>query len=390
IQFAGSVNFDTQIGNLNQGYMGENNKQFSLNDSYLTITGRATPWANAFMEISFNNIQNTALISSGLWDFNSNTPTQTFPGVYSSSYSLNKLDLQQGYITFGNPALFPIFLKIGKQFQDYGNYTLHPITRSLTQVMTETLQTSVEISFISPWNTTGFHGSFFTFENEISNVDLDQIKTTPIQTAGNHGKTNFGGQLGISRFNSKFGVDLGVGYIYDLMGVTDIAYANSFLKNINYNTVTPGSEINTNQSYYIKSINGLTTYAMVNSGPFSLNIHYATALQSFDFHDINKSLNQSNVDYYKGAKPWAFDIQAAYGFNYLNKNQNLYVGYQQSGNAVALFIPQNRWLAGYGVAILDNASIGLEYTNDQAYGSTYGGNNKNSSKFAIRANTIFG
>src|SRR5580700_3309502 len=74
IQFAGGINFDTQFGNLNQGFMGENNSRFTLNDAYLDVTGNINPWVSAFMELSYNNIQNTALntVSFGQFPFNNN------------------------------------------------------------------------------------------------------------------------------------------------------------------------------------------------------------------------------------------------------------------------------------------------------------------------------
>lgn len=389
IQLAGGMNFDTQWGNLNQGFMGENNTRLSVNDAYLDVTGNIFPLVSAFMEMSYNNLQNTALNSVSFGQFPFNNNVASMPGIYSEGYKLNALSLQQGYITLGNPEIFPIFLKLGKQFQDFGRYTIHPITRSMTQVMTETLQTSAELSFISLWNNANFHGSLFTFQNQTSEVDFGNLGPFLPYIPSNQGNMNFGAQLGMGQVSTQLGWDIGVGYINDMMGVNDIAYANAFIKNTKYG-LADGQSININQSYYIDKVNGLTVYGMVNSGPFSLSGHYVTALQSFHPLDLSASLNEFSDDFLEGAKPWAADLQVAYGFNYGNRSQNLYVGYQQSGDAVALFIPEHRWVAGYGIDALKNTNIGLEYSNDQAYSITDGGNNENSNRLALRVGVMFG
>jgi hypothetical protein len=391
VQFAGGVNFDTQFGNLNQGFMGENNSRITLNDAYLDVTGNINPWVTTFMELSYNNIQNTALNNVNYGQFRFDNNTVSMPGLYSEAYSLNAVNLQQGYITIGNPERFPLFLKLGKQFQDFGRYTIHPITRSMTQVMTETLQTSAELSFISAWHNASFHGSIFGFQNQIPEADFDGIVLLPGHVASNHGDTNFGAQLGVGQVSTQLGWDIGVGYINDMMGVNDIAYATAFLKNnLYYGSTQVGQTINTNHSFYVNQISGLTAYGMVNSGPFSLNAHYVTALQSFSSLDLTSSLNRNDEDFLDGAQPWAADLQVAYGFNYWERSQNLYVGYQQSGEAVALFIPERRWVAGYGIEVLKNTNLGLEYSNDQAYSVSNGGNNENSNRVAVRVGVILG
>lgn len=389
IQFAGGINFDTQFGNLNQGFMGENNSRFTLNDAYLDVTGNINPWVSAFMELSYNNIQNTALNTVSFGQFPFNSHVISMPGIYSEAYSLHTLSLQQGYITLGNPELFPIFLKVGKQFQDFGRYTIHPITRSMTQVMTESLQTSAELSFISAWNNASFHGSLFTFQNQIPEMDIGDVTPFLPPTVPNHGNTNFGAQLGVGQVSTQLGWDIGVGYINDMMGINDIAYAAAFTKNTLYR-VADGQTVNTNQSFYVDRASGLTVYGMINSGPFSLSGHYVTALQSFSYVDFSSSLNEYSDDFHEGAQPWAADLQAAYGFSYWDRAQNLYVGYQQSGDAVALFIPERRWVAGYGIDVLKNTNIGVEYSNDQAYSISDGASNEHSNRVGLRVGVMFG
>ena len=385
IQFAGGINFDTQWGNLSEGFMGENNTRFTLNDAYINATGHVNDWVSAFLELSYNNIQDTALNGANFGRYPT-VSTEPLPGLYSAGYTLDQIDLQQGYIMLGNPEKFPLFLKLGKQFLDYGRYSIHPITRSMTQVMTETLQTSAELSFISAWSNMDFHGSIFTFQNQITEIDEDDIDTDfgvidVAESAGNNGKTNFGIQLGVGQVSNQLGWDVGVGYMYNLFGVNDIAYATTAFKG---GIDDDGGVVNVDQSFYVDRVSGLTVYGMVNSGPFSLSAHYATALDEFDAIDLGFGDDDD------GAQPWAFDITAAYGFNYWNRSQNIYVGYQQSGEAADLFIPQYRWTAGYGIDVLKNTNVGLEYSYDKAYDEDDGQDDESTNRIALRVAVKFG
>ena len=168
IQFAGGINFDTLWGNRTQGYQGEVHDRFALNDAYINATGHVNEWINAFIELSYNNIDEDPLKNASLTPNPLSVVPEPKPGIYSAGYTLDLLNLQQGVIIIGNPARFPIFLRVGKQFLDFGRYTIHPITRSMTQVMTETLQTAAEVSFISGWDAMALHGSLFAFQNPIT------------------------------------------------------------------------------------------------------------------------------------------------------------------------------------------------------------------------------
>jgi hypothetical protein len=376
IQFAGGVNFDYQmVGPLNVGYMGENNNRFSVNDAYLNATGHVNSWVHAFLEVSYTNIN--ALPLNGIFtDSGPSAFEKPKPGIYSEAYDLDTLTLQQGYIMVGDLERFPLFAKLGKQFVNYGQYVIHPITRSMTQVMTETLQTAAQGSFISSWSGFDFHGSLFAFEDTMGKVDSDE----PTEFSDNgHQHTNYGAQLGFGHINDQFGWDVGIGWMYNMMGANDVGYAVNMFRN---------GEIGDDGTYE-KRVNGLTVYGLLNTGPFSLSGHYTTALQHFDPIDLGFSDDDDDDDT-DGAKPWAFDVTGAYNFNFWNAAQNLYVGYQQSGDAVNLLIPESRWIAGYSVDVWKNTNLAFEYSHDDDYGTSDGGTGEDSNRVAVRLGVKFG
>ncbi len=378
IQFAGGINFDYQMaGPLNFGYMGENNNRFAVNDAYLNATGHVNNWVHAFLEVSFSNIRGVPLHDSDFFVVGPDASDTPKPGIYSEAYHTNTLTLQQGYIFVGDLEHFPLFAKLGKQFVNYGQYVIHPITRTMTQVMTETLQTAAQGSFISGWSGFDFHGSVFAFENEMGMVDEDDEF---ILSSNGHRHTNYGAQLGFGKISDQFGFDVGAGWIYDMAGINDVAYAITRFHN--GETGDDGT--------YEKRVNGFTVYGLLNTGPFSLSGHYATALQHFDADDLGFSDDDDDDFDDDGAKPWAFDVTGAYNFNYWGKAQNLYVGYQQSGDAVNLLLPETRWTAGYGIDVLKNTNLTIEYSHDSDYDDDDGGTGEDSNRVAVRMAVKFG
>ena len=206
INLTGGLNVDLgKFGNRNTNYMGENYQRLSLNDAYLNVSALVNDWVKAFASLSYN----TATI---------NDPDNFDDRVvaeYSAAYSNNvtsggnsTLQLEQAYATIGNFDVTPVFGQIGKQFQDFSRYTIHPMTRSITQVLSETLATALKIGFI----TNGFNGSLFVFDDPMGKVN--KTSTT----------TNYGAALGYDLPCDQFGWDIGATYLYNMIGVNDIAY----------------------------------------------------------------------------------------------------------------------------------------------------------------------
>jgi hypothetical protein len=326
LSLAGGIAFDSHWFNLHTGYAGENMRRLALNDAYINVFGTVNEWTEAFASLSYSGFNSDGDI----------TTDNTLQGNYSNSYRADDLTLEQGFITFRNMSWSPLFLRVGKEFADFGRYEIHPMVRSFTQVLSESLNTTAQLGFITPM---GLYGSVYSFNNGMA------------EGAG-HDQPNYGGNIGFGQPNDQLGYDLGIGYMYDFTGVDDVAYA-------------VGTFNGTGQygSYAGDRVSAISLYGRVNSGPFAVGINYVTALQSFS----NLALPEDNNNLTSGAKPWAANIKAGYGFNLWSKNQNISLGYEHSGDAQFIFLPESRWLAGYNVDILTNTNLGLEYTYDIAY-----------------------
>lgn len=370
IMFSGGINFDFgKWGNRNANIMGENYQRFSLNDAYFNVSANINDWAKAFASVNYSNPTT-----------NANPAVFNSVGIaeYSAAYAnniagttINYVELEQAFASFSNFDVTPVFVQVGKQFQDFGRYEIHPITASMTQVMSETLATSIKLGFLY----SGFHGSIYAFDN-------------PINKRGTSSSpTNFGVALGYDQPSDQLGWDVGAAYLYNLIGVNDVAY----------------SVVNFTGAGYNSRVSGYALYADVNSGPFTIGARW-TGSSRFNVNDMTASgytdLTATSAAIgsgtavtpaasANGARPWAFGIQAGYGFDAWSKNQNIYLGYQASNQATGLNLPKSRWLAGYGVDVWKSTNLAVEWDHDNAYNRANGGSGNTTNLVSLRAAVKF-
>lgn len=357
ISFAGGINFDGHWGNRNPLYQGENTRLFSLNDAYLNVFGNVGDWVKAFASLSYGTPSGVAagsVLANGQY-------SNVYPNVAD-----NSLTLEQAMVRFANFDESPAFVQLGKQFADFGRYTIHPLHRTMTQSLSETLQTSAELGFIVPG---GFHGDVYAFSDQLP----ERSAAATGFTTGSI-KTNYGAAIGFDMPNEQLGWGVNVGYLYNMIGVGDVQQAVS--QTTNGSATTGGS--------YFSRVGALAVDAMINSGPFSLIGDYVTSLQRFNVNDL-VSTNTA-----RGAKPWAGNIQAAYGYNAWGKNQNLYVGYETSGDAPNLHLPKSRWVVGLNVDVMKNSLIGVEVGHDTDYSVSNTGTGNSSNTIGVRGSVKFG
>jgi hypothetical protein len=338
----------------------------------LNVAADVSDWAKAFASLSYM----TATTMPNPSVFNTRGGAE-----YSAAYANNingtgnnTVQLEQGFATIGNLDASPFFVQVGKSFQDFSRYEIHPITRSLDQVLSEVLATSLKVGFIA----NGFHGSLYGFDDPVA------------KTGTNSSTTNYGAALGYDAPSDSLGWDIGVGYLYNLVGSNDVAYA---IQNFNGGTG------------YNNRVGAGNIYADVNSGPFTIGARYTAALQNFSALDLPQNgfagvTVPANVGTTvataplpgsgNGAKPWALAVKAGYGFDAWGKTQGVFLGYQASSQAAGLNVPKYRWLVGYGVDMFKNNNWAVEWDHDGAYNTANGGSNSNGNLVTIRSTVKFG
>lgn len=352
IGIGGGMNFDMLKWGNNGHFQGENYKRFSVNDAYLNVTGNINEGTKAFASLSYGNPTETHFVDSDKFS-------------YSSVYKPDTLTLEQAFITIADFNCTPLFLQIGKQFTDFSRYEIHPITRSLTQVLSEALNTQVKLGFVIP---SGFHGSVYVLQDP-----LHKAHEIPVDNNNNNNNndddshhtsknlTDYGAALGYEHSNGSVGWDVGGAYINSLTAAQDVAHA-----------VTNFTEVKGLHD----RVGAFALYGDINTGPFTFDARFTTATSSFDRRDLSRHRphdeddnNNNDIDsgHDEGARPWALGLQAGYHFEYFCKEQNVFIGYQSSSQASAIGLPKYRWLAGYEMDVMRNTVLGLEWDHDKGY-----------------------
>ncbi len=390
----GGINFDAKWGNRSLGYEGENNQRLSLNDVHLNVTAPINDWVKAFASLSYDNASQT-LPGANLAANSLFLATQPYvrpaTGVYDNiKDNIGGVVIEQGYIRFENANQLPVYMVLGKQFVDFGKYNLHPITQPLTQVMSETLRNAVTVGFNTALSSPniGVFGSLYGFDNQYTRGVSTLAPAGTTVSSGQ--KMNYGAQLGVGQTNDSFTWDLSADYMYNMIGVEGIAYAVGIFNGSNLAANVGNNGVATGGTYQNK-VSGFALNADLKTGPFDVELRYVSALQNFSVYDLSKNVySTATLGAGQGAKPWTAGINAGYAFNAWEKNQDVYLGYEASGNAVNLFLPQSRWLLGYGVDVLKNTNVGLEWDHDIAYGVSKGGSGNSSNQVGLRVGVKFG
>lgn len=329
IKVSGGANVDFNLAGSFQPDMvdtfsGVNTQRVSVNDAYLNFDAKVNCWTDARVGVSY--------LDNVSWAYE---PSQT-NGEDAANHS-SHFDLDHAYINFANKSKTPFFVQVGKNYLQFGHYNLHPMTQSMTQVLSEANVPNITVGMVSQ---SGLHGTIFGFQNIIP------------EASNSHQELSFGASLAFGQKLEKFSYNAGISYVDNMSVVRSIA---SGFESGSYN-----------ESQYTNKVNALALNGDVQVGPFGVQADYVSALKGFESSDIFSATVAS-------PKPWAFGIQADYAFKLpqMNNRQNtVYVGYQRSDDATMAYLPKTRYVVGYTHELSRNTNVSLEWNHDKAYGSS--------------------
>lgn len=327
VSVSGGLYADAKAGNLTYDTQGENSERLSVTNANLTINATPNSWSRLTLVSNFSDASKSYVPDPADNTFN------------ESGQKDNEFFVDQAYVTFGDESKYPVFAQVGTQYLPFGQYDINPVVKSLSQVLTETSATDVQVGFVTQ---EGLYGSSYVFQNSVSE-NGNENDTMPY---------NGGAVLGFKKSNKGLVTDVGIGYMNNMSGVDAVA------NYIEVDDATPG---------YGSNVAALAPYVSFQTGPFGINADYVTALSYFDKTALPFESTSDN-----GAKPSAVDTQASYAFNRYDMSHVLFVGYQVSNQASALNIPKHRYDVGYDVYPIENVLIGLEVTRDTNYSNGVG------------------
>ncbi|MYA96105.1 MAG: LbtU family siderophore porin [Nitrospinae bacterium] len=252
-------------------------------------------------------------------------------------YEGEGVDVDTATVTIGPPE-GAWSLTGGQLYVPFGVYETNLISDPLTLDIGETRQTAFQID----GSAGALSGSVFVFKGD-NMEDGDNL----IQ--------GFGFAAGYSVETGSFELGLNLSYTNDL-GDSD------------------GLEVEGAEGY--DRVAGISASAMLTIGSISVLGEYLGAMDTFGADYV------AFGDY--GAKPSAWMLEAAYGFELAGKEATLAASYQTTDEALALELPKKRFLLGLSAEVMDGVSLGVEWARDTDYGVEDGGSGENTDTFTLQ------
>lgn len=256
--------------------------------------------------------------------------------------------LDEAHITLGKTEEFPFFLTGGKIFAPFGDFSTNMIQDPLTQTLGEINPKGV----IAGYEQNGITATVFSYNGMNENSDPADDDNDSIN--------GFGASLAYSYEQEDRGVNAGVAWVNN---IADSSTITDFLEDASVFSVTdqvPGLSLNLGGKYRA----------------FSLITEYIAALDSFDAAEIAFGAN--------GAEPAAWNSELAYTTAILDKETVFALGYQKTWEALALELPEHRYMAATSMHIFDGTTVSLEYYIDEDYAVAEGGTDEDGYGFTTR------
>ena len=238
----------------------------------------------------------------------------------------------EAFATLGNPEKYPAYLQAGRWAIPFGGFDTAMSTDPLSKSLGETAESAVLV---------GLTQNGFTVEGYGYNGDTQQ-------TGEGDNIDQWGLSASYEAELTGATVNIGGGYI------SNIADSGGLTEGLGDNATTLNN--------YIA---GWEIHGTVNYGAFTVYAGYMSANESFESGEL--AFNG------QGAKPAAWNLEAAYVSEIMGKETTLAATIQGTEEAFALSYPETRIGGAVTIQLMDNASVTAEYIHDEDYGTSQGG-----------------
>ena len=252
--------------------------------------------------------------------------------LYEEGEEDDHLIIDEGTITLGDEKKTPFYLTAGKMYVPFGSFASAMVSDPLTLELAETRDTALLAGFAA----VGWYGSLYTFNGEVDKTGSDDTMGT------------FGANFGYKLEEGEWQMDLGAGWLNNL------GNSNALRDHLATTSVTVDG-----------FTEALALHGQLQYDGWSVMAEYIAALDSFQPDEMDFAG--------RGAKPKAWQLELAHTTEVAEREVTLALGYQRTEEAVALGLPEHRYLASVGVGIFANTTLALEYRHDQDYDLAQGG-----------------
>jgi hypothetical protein len=330
----------TTLANVNKG-----SSDISLYNSNVSVDVQPINWVSGHIEVT------------GQENYRNNV------GVLRTM-SVPFVALDEAYAMLGDLTQSPFYMTAGLRYMPFGYYNdPHVLTPSLTQLLTQVQDTSIQVGYAQPC---GFHASGYVFRGLLQ-APVGGLVATDRRANINNGGLDVGYAWGDGQ--GMRGFDAGVSWLYnmsDVLAVQSRYNAAAAVAPFGWTSATGGIAARLG-GYYMN---------------FDGSVDYVSALRRFNVADT-----VSNI------QPSAVAAQVGYGFRYMGHEHRIGLGYQQSFstlNAVAsLGLAQRRYQADWTVGLAPSTKLQFQYTHDRDFSVAAGGTGLNANTGQVRLSVGF-
>jgi hypothetical protein len=279
--FGGGVMTEASLSNYqNSGsYVDGKGRDLRLSTAYLNLHGIVSKTLSGFLMIS------------------------TEPGQVNVSNTSGGVQFEEAYGNYFKRVGEQRYnIQVGRVYMPFGIYKIHPVVASLTQTLDETNRIAAVFGYATP----PFFASLYTF-GSADNTSIDKNNNTTAD------KLNYGGRIGAATIRPHFAYEVDADLISNMAQARDIAF-------LMRNTRRP--------------LPNLALHGMLSFYNFDFGVNWSTPIGEFSYTDMRFDG--------KKASPSAFAVGISYHRLMMNKLAKFSISYEQSKQALALRLPQNR------------------------------------------------
>ncbi len=332
---------------------GRSQSDIDLSAAEVDFAAHVTDWVNGLASLVYDNSAPNA---------NSSTNAQL---VTNSRVYVN-----QAFITVGDLSRSPFYGTIGQRSLPFGHYSSAMISDTYPQLIFKTRDRAVLLGYHPMINQRGPYVTAFVFKGDT------QVG------GGQNNINNYGADLGYlfdkGQASGDFGVS-GIANVADSLGMQNNGITNQ--AQFRGYGFAPTTNANATEDL-IRRVPGFNVHGKLDIADWTFLGEVNTATSRFAAADM--SYNGG------GAKPAAAHGEVIYAFNMGQYPSSFAVGYDHTWQALALAIPQSRYITTFSTSLFKDTIESLELKREINYAATdsAGGQNTSVSIPGHYANTV--
>jgi len=266
------------------------------------------------------------------------------------------LEVDQGFITYGNPFLSAFSINIGQQYVPFGVFETNLISDPLTLEIGETRESAIIFSYDGD-----LYASFYMFNGDMN------------EAGGDNSVDTMGFNLGYNYEGESLNFDVGFSYISNIKDTDGLSGAiMGYREGVNETT---GVEVFAAPEEVNEYVAGFGAHLVLGWGSFTFISEVIAAMDNFAVDELTTAER----------KPSATNLELAYS---ITDDFGIAFAMQNSVD-MAGYLPESRMLLGVSYALDESTNLGFEYASDSDYGSSDGGTGNSASTMTIQLATQF-